>query len=262
MIHSYLEYARINHQDALEKALREVAAGQPDPDAYFAIGFAWRVLALCALLRDADTHAFAACLAKSGQVRLHLLQRVQQGMACPPLLLCTSKDIFFAASLAAGDLDTARAIAQLAPQRHFANLEYEDDFLFYHFLHRALLAPDDTVRLEALLQRWEDVLEGGESAYRDVCRELLSGQPERFESGFTAFLQERQEALREYAESFTCNRELLATEGKIFIEGLAVLRLADLRGLPTQPQYPLIPRMARLPPGTPLPPPASWRKPT
>lgn len=259
MTHPYLEYARANHQHALQEALSEIAAGQPEPDAYFAAGFAWRILGLCALLEDADTRAFSACLAKSGQARLYLLQLIHQGLTCPPKVQCTSKDIFFAASLAAGDLDTARAIAQLAPQRHFPDIEYEDDFLFYHFLHRALLTPEDTDRLEALIARWDQVLEGGDSAYRDVCRELLSGRPEYFKSAFASFLQERKESLREYAESFTSSKELLATEGKIFVEGLAVLRLAELRGLPTQPQYPLIPRLARVPLGTPLPPHGSWR---
>lgn len=259
--HNYLEYARINHQDTLTEAQREIAAGQLSPEAFFAIGFAWRILALCDLLEEADTRGFAACLAKSGQARLALLRQREQGLACPPKTLCTSKDIFFAASVAAGDLGTARSIAALAPAKHFEGIEYEDDFLFYHFLHRVLVAPQDTEALLGLVRRWDVVLEGGASAYRDVCRELVSGDGPAFASAFDAFVRERERALSDYARSFTSNKELVATEGKVFIEGLAVLRLAELRGLPTLPQYPLIPRLARLPSGIAPPPADAWTRP-
>jgi hypothetical protein len=259
--HNYLEYARLNHLSILLDAQREVASGQPAADAFFAIGAAWRVLGICALLEEADRAAFAACLVKSGQARRALLQRVQQGLVCPPKVICTSKDVFFAASLAAGDIGTARDIAGLAPQKHFEGFEYEDDFLFYHFLHHVLAAPDDTVGLRVILKRWDEVLEGGESAYRDICRELVMGDVRAFESAFMAFVRERQESLRDYARGFAANKELLATEGKVFIEGLAVLRLAELRSLPTPPQAPLIPRLARLPLRDRLPPPDAWLAP-
>jgi hypothetical protein len=53
---------------------------------------------------------------------------------------------------------------------------------------------------------------------------------------------------------------MFAAEGQIFVEGLAVLRIAELKGLKISGEYPLIPEISRVPLGTPLPAEDAWKR--
>ena len=141
----------------------------------------------------------------------------------------------------------------LSPRSHFQDVEYEDDFLFFHFLHRVIAEPEDTNELNRIVGRWEVVLEGGTSGYLDVCRTLLPGNGDDFEAGFDSLLQSRWRQLKEYREAVGYDQEMFAVEGKVFIEGLAVLRIAEMKGCATSSEYRLIPDIAKVPLGTPLP---------
>jgi hypothetical protein len=255
----YLEFARDNSAYLLRQVQEEIAAGQAEADAFFIAGVMHRQLGLCALLEDADVPAAARGLALAGQARLDLLQRIRKGMAVPAKIRCTSKDVFFPASLAAGDLDTAKQIASLSEPARLEEVEYEEDFAFARFLHLRLIAPADQPALEALLAKWEAALEGDPSGYLEACKALLPGaDPADFQPAFLALIEHRQGELAAYAKGPGANQEMLVTEGKVFVEGLAVLRLAELSRIPTQPRYPLIPPLSRIPLGGALPQPGDW----
>jgi hypothetical protein len=224
------------------------------------LSFAWRILALCSLLQDADTDTFALRLRKSAQARLALLVLAERAPA-EPRLLCCSRDLGFGAALAAGDLELAAAIAARSPKHHFQGVEYEDDFLFFHLLHRMLLAPEDLDGRARLLSRWKQVEQGQPSAKFELTQALVEKDARRFPAAFTALLEARQEKLRKYSQRLSFDPELNATEGKVSVEGLAILRLAELHGLPTRLSYDFIPSLARVAPGGPALPENAWCKP-
>jgi hypothetical protein len=198
-------------------------------------------------------------LSKAGNARAAFLELVKSGLESPPKYVCASKNIGFSAALAAGDIETARRIASSSPQSHFGDIEYEDDFLFFHFLHRAIEDDTTTEDLNRIIARWEIVLEGQESGYFNVCRALASDRSDDFEPAFESFIKTRQRQLKEYKESIGYDREMFAAEGKIFIEGLAVLRIAEMKGLPAVGEYKLVPDNSRILVGLTLPAPDSWR---
>ena len=259
MTGSTLEYATKNYTGHLRKALENIAAGRLSAVHFFMTTLSYRIMGICALLRQSDRTAFAAMLSKAGNARAEFLRLVSQGLNAPPKYVCASKNIGFSAALAAGDIDAARQIASLSPRSHFQDVEYEDDFLFFHFLHRILVEPEDAEELNRLAARWAIVLEGGTSGYLDVCRALLPGNGGDFEDGFDSLIQSRRRQLEEYKETVGFDEEMFAAEGKIYIEGLAVLRIAGMRGLSASGEYRLIPDIARVPQGTPLPSPEAWR---
>ena len=232
----------------------------PAAESFFTISFSYRILALCAMLQEADVEAFKNFLCKSGYARLYFLRLTSDGRVFPPKFLCASKNLPFTDALAAGDLNTASSIAILSPQTHFDGVEYEDDFLFFHFLHRIICDPENHRQHEQILSRWNDVLEDASSSYLNICRALLLGDENYFESAFDSFIERRTEALSEWKETLTFDPELEATEGKIFIEGLAVLRIAEIKGIPTRPEYRFVPRLTRIQVGTPIPSFDSWRE--
>jgi hypothetical protein len=249
MLDSALDLARTNFSHDLDRQLGKLPAeGDEEARALFNISFDYRVLGLCALLLEADVPYYAECLIKSGQARLHFLRRAGGGEKYSEPFLCTSKSIASVAALAAGDRETATAIAERSPQVHFPGVEYEDDFLFYHFLHRCLTGESDA-GLAALAGRWEEVLEGQGSGYLDACKGLL-GDEKEFDAAFTSLIEHRERQFEIYQESPSFDASLFATEGKVFVEGVAVLQVAGLRGISTRDEYRLAPSLAKVPMGT------------
>lgn len=246
MLESDLHLLRDNTRHELRTLLSKIGSGPGSPNQLFNVAHAHRVLGLCALLGSVDVERFRAHLTRSGLARVHFLRAVREGLETDDIFLCTSKSIAFAAAVAAGDQPTAREIAELSPHEHFQELEYEDDFLFYHFLHRSV-AGDDRSALTSIVERWAEVLDGAASGYHAACVGLAEGSPESFAEGFEALIDERHEELAEYRESITFDRVLFSAEGKVFVEGLAVLRIADQMDIPTADAYPLIPSVGRLP---------------
>lgn len=253
-----LELATENYSDQLARSIAIVQSGREDPEAYFLVAWSWRILGLCRLLGEADVGTFADHLMRAGQARLAFLRKVRGGLSSDPRYLCVSKNVAYTAAVAAGDMTTARDIALMSATTHFPAIEYEDDFLFFHMLHRLSVAPDDTAGHTALLKRWATVLEGEESGPLAACRGLVSRKPEEFASGFDELIASKQTALKAYRAQPTHDQQLFAAEGPVYVEALAVLRFAELRGLPTQPEYPLVPAIARVPMGTVPPPADAW----
>ena len=261
MSHDYVEIARHNQSLILEETLEALAqSDDPPADLFSNAAMGYRVLALCTLLQEADTEGFADLLCKAGQARLAFLERASQGtQRYAPECLLSSDNCGLSDALAAGDLKTARAIARLSPTRHAQELEYEEDFLFSHFLHQWLLAPRDSAALELTLTRWATVVEEGDPDMRLlVCRELVAKDLERFSQALQALINERRREFRAYRRQLDFDEEVAATTGKIYLDGLALVRLAELEGLGPLPEYEMLPALARIPLGTPLPGLGAW----
>jgi hypothetical protein len=258
---SALGASRANHAYALREALAEVARGTATGGTYLSISRAHRRLAVGTLLADASLDAFRASLTKSGQAYAHMLNLVRSGASFDPYDLRVSvADAFFDA-LAAGDLDTARVIARLSPNTHLPEDEYEDDFLRNRVFQCILLDPDDASTIEGMLFRWADVIEDEPSVWLDVAAALYDRLPDPFEDTFDALLERRAQVLSTWRNRLDYRPEIDATEGAIFVEALGILRLAELLGLPTRPDYRFAPDIARIPLGLPLPPPGAWQTP-
>lgn len=258
---SALDNAREGCLFFLRARLDDVARGVFGDGAFFTITRAYRRLALAALLADADVDQLRGLLARSGQAHVHVLTVIQRGRAIDPKYHCTSKADPFFDALTAGDLDTARSIATLSPTTHVPDVEYEDDFLRGYTLHRILLDPDDRAGIEPLLDRWNDVLEGGQDVFYDVTRALFDRDPDAFEAAFDRLIERRGEVVSAWRRMASHNPEIDATEGAVFVEALGILRLAEMLGLPTRPDYRFAPDIARIPLGLPLPPPGAWQTP-
>ncbi|HYO67840.1 MAG TPA: Imm49 family immunity protein [Archangium sp.] len=253
MRHDPLELAEENFTYQLRRSLSAVTRGQVTGDTLASIAMAYRILALCALLRKADSEQFARLLCKSGQVRLHLLERTVVGLEVPPAVMAVSNDVGFSASLAAGDLPTAQKIAARSSNTYVKGWEDEEDFLFFHFLQQMLRAPAEADPLLRIMGRWNGIVDGEPTPYRSICQALLDRDASRFSTSFEEMLETRKDSLRRYRKQFDFDRELHATEGKVYLNGLALIRLAESRGIATRERYEMIPRPALLARCPPLP---------
>ncbi|WNG13781.1 hypothetical protein [Cystobacter fuscus] len=221
---------------------------------------AYRVLGICALLQEADVEGFAGLLCRAGQARLQLLTLTTSGtQRVTPESLPGSDNVGFSDALASGDVATARAIARLSASHHLEGVEYEEDFLFSHFLHRMMLEPRDTEGLHRVLARWAQVLQGGVDPRLDACLALLEKNAVGFHRAFETLIIERKQQFREYRRQLDFDPEVGATTGKIYMDGLALLRVAELEAVPPPPALEMVPLLARVPIGTPLPAADAWR---
>ncbi|NTX52113.1 immunity 49 family protein [Myxococcus sp. CA039A] len=242
------------------KAITVKAAVERSGRAYFVASKMYHRLAIGELLSEARTDRFQVLLCKSAQAQLHLLRLQAGGRTFEPLITCPSRNSSFHDALAAGQLGLAVELARLASEHHEARAEYEDDFLLQHFMHKRLLqlhtrAPFD---FQPLLERWGVVVKGEHAPFLSTCRALLERDAEAFHDGLLATIAERG---RQFRQKDAFPVEIRRTDGPVFIQGTALLRLAELDALPIQREYPTIPHFARLPVGPLSLPDEAWTEP-
>jgi hypothetical protein len=257
---STLELARENHKYRLKTALRVLAA-EFEPAGYVMAAACYRVLAACALLLDSDTSQYRVYLCSAGQARLDFLRGAAGAGAIRPNYLCCSKDLGFACAVAAEDWQTAKEIATRSQTSHDARVEYEDDFLFFHFMHTLLLDPSNAAAAGAIIARWERVLEGATSGHFEVCKCIQEADQKSYPLAFESLVESRQRRLDVYEQDISADRELLAVERGLFIDAVAVAKLARVRGLQLQGGYAGAPELALETVGRAPPPVTAWRTP-
>ncbi|QDF06534.1 Imm49 family immunity protein [Myxococcus xanthus] len=145
-------------------------------------------------------------------------------------------------AVAAGDMEVAREVAKHARRTPAHGEEYEEDFLFIEFLMQRYLLGAESAACERLLARHEHVLQGAEDTRLPLCRALLVRDAEMFDDALTQFLQEREDAFEANAAGEPPER--LATEGLFSVEGMALIRLAMLEGIPVAENHLHVPGVA------------------
>ncbi|WP_437739442.1 Imm49 family immunity protein [Sorangium sp. So ce302] len=210
----------------------------------------YRVIAIGALFLYMDAPAFQIYMYKSGRSFAHYLQRA--GEAEQVLSRC--KPLFDA--IAALDLDGAREIA-LRLRTSRSDVEYEEDFLYFAFLRLWLLrrAHEEGT---GLLERYESVLEGADDPRLDLCRALLRRDDALFDEALRRFLEQVEARYLRLAQTESIADEELATEGRLSVEGLALVTLAESAGMKTSSDYLLVPSAARAR-SAPAAPPDAWQ---
>ncbi|NRF66445.1 immunity 49 family protein [Aquincola sp. S2] len=203
-----------------------------------------RAAAIIALLSRTSYDTFAHNLIRSGRCRVSYLQRVRQ-TGQPDHHQASARIDAFLDAVAAGDFALARDIASLSPRDWRPGHEYEDDWCHAQIAH-ALLAPlQDVGRIQSLFQRWEQVLDGQPEARVPVLRALADRDAAAFDAAFEALLDQRTAQIDAERARARIEEPALIAGRQIFVEGLAMLRIAVQLGLPTQREYRYCPSVAR-----------------
>jgi hypothetical protein len=94
-----------------------------------------------------------------------------------------------------------------------------------------------------LVTQIEASLEGGDSLRFDASQALLKKDAEAFEEALEALIDEHRDFHDTGLQEARIPEERWAVEGCLFIEGLALVRLAQAAGIPVAGGYPLIPSL-------------------
>lgn len=213
----------------------------------------YRSLAICELLSDVSTDIFYHHLIRSGHTRLYHLSRLRaERRAANPRLMASRNEPFLDA-VAANQFKLAADIAALTEKRWWQEDEYEDDFYYAHFLN-CLVASDPRMKVESehAIKKYEAVC-GGDGARIGICTALLTKDNSLFNSAFEQLLDERTDQVEREAETALGEELSFQMERHVFIEGLALLRIADKLHFATQEEYLYCPVVARLPMRAPFP---------
>jgi hypothetical protein len=213
----------------------------------------FRALAIVTLVTQGESDFFYHNLIRSGRSREIYLLRLQKEGIGEDHHGCSGRYEPLLDAAAADDLPLASHIAEMSPAEFQEQHEYEDDYCYAQCLHRLIREESPKDEFKELFDRWASYLEGKDTARLNVCQGLLAQDQGTFEEAFEALLDERQAKIGEEKNRGQIEDPLVVANRHVFVEGLALLRLADIRGLKTQQEYRYCPSLARVPMINPFP---------
>lgn len=214
-----------------------------------------QALGICNLLLYASADRFYENLIRSGHTRRAFLQKCRDEPDPSNHRLAISRWESFFDAVAAEDLPLAREIVALSPAEWVRTGEYEDDFCYVRFLHQLVVGGSTADRevLRSTLERFAAVLDGEASWRWEVCGALYARDAARFEESFQALLASREAEMSALRSTPRAADPGFVPRSTVFVEGLALLRIAEAMGIPAQREYPMCPSLARLPRTAPPP---------
>ncbi|NMO14692.1 immunity 49 family protein [Pyxidicoccus fallax] len=236
-----------------ERLIHHVLGERPSSKAVLDVCRNFRMAGICSLFLHGTPEDFHWRLHQGARCYAHFLPRFDEGSTL------TSRALPFFDAVAVQDLEAAHGIARHSRRTWGEGLEYEEDFLFVEFLMRHFFLETPDAECHRLLERYEEALRGAEDFRLGVCKALLESDTESFGAALTDFLRERRDRLAGVASRGHMEEELLATEGQLSVEGLALVRLAEQKGIATEVDYLHVPSIAREPPSRTFQP-KSWRQ--
>jgi hypothetical protein len=215
-------------------------AGRPSlTDALF-LAKMYRRMAVGFLLMSGTPDAFFRHLSFSGRSFAHFLEMASVAQKA------TSRAEPFFDAIASNDMAGAASIAERSRRDWNPDLEYEDDFLYAHFLMEKFFRRADQATLSTIVQRYDAVLEGAEDFRLDFCRALLAEDQRGFDRAVEALVEAIETRLSEFRSKETLSPDEAATTAHVSTEILAWLRLAGGLGFKLQRNYPMAPELARM----------------
>lgn len=212
-----------------------------------------RALAIIALLTTGDSEKFLHNLARSGRVREAYLSRIRQAERVDDYHFASGRISGLIDAIASGDLALAHRIAWISPREWSPQREYEDDFCYAQVLHRIVHGVSAVSVYEPIFERFESAMQGQPAPRLDVVRALVARSQSGFEAAFESLVQTREDEIAAAIARSQLQDAQVVAERQVFVEGLALLRLADAAGIATREEYLYCPSNARVTMRAPVP---------
>lgn len=207
----------------------------------------YEALGIVELLVDANTKDFYNHLIRSAQTRRWLFSHIDLEKRLPDKFVKASRVRPFLAAITANQFDLARDIARLSSSIWKPDWEYEDDFLYAHFLHKYMLH-NSANELKVILSDFEGVLEGQESTKLKLCNLLVNPDGSAAETIFEELIAEREvhiENLKIHSAYWDGGDAVIMPNTLVYIEGLAWLKLLESVGIRLNDEYRFCPSLVR-----------------
>lgn len=217
------------------------------------VSYKLRTLAILALLGKASSDGFVhSCTRAARTRRLYLRRLADAGIDRTHHLVSGCYEPTLDA-IAAGDMTLVREIAELSPVDFRPPDEYEDDYCYAQLLQRLCFDPVPEGDLQSLLDRFSAYLNGDNNPRLQVCEALAARDAGAFAEAFENFLAAFAEDIQKNIARGQLEDVHVLAQRHVSVEGLAMLRLAERRGIPTEREYLFCPSLARVPASSPCP---------
>ncbi len=210
-----------------------------------------RAIAIFHLLGAGKVDSFYHNLIRSGMVRRQYLQRVLDAGMLEDHFRGAGRYLPVCDAIAAGDSRLVEEIVRLSPEQFLAGHEYEDDCCYAQLIHG--LATGRNERAPEWLARFERYLEGETNPRYSTAKALLEHDQALFDRAFPELLAAREREIAADIKRGQIESAHITAFRRVFVEGLAVLRLAEGAGLATEDEYLFCPSLARAPMTEPFP---------
>jgi hypothetical protein len=210
-------------------------------EAMLALADNYRRLGCGLLLIDLDPPAFANNLYLSGVVYREML-RHRSAPTLDPYYLTASFGWPLLDAIAAGAEKLTSDIAREMPTVLRAEQgEDEEDFCYFQLLMALASAPPDPTIASSQLEAFAEACDGKGSQRSEVLGAILKRDSQAFDESFESLSRDWQAGILAKRKAGRLNPYDVLTTANIFVEGLAILRMAKRAGLETHSEYPWIP---------------------
>jgi hypothetical protein len=217
------------------------------------VSYKLRTLAILALLGKASTDGFVHSCTRAARARRLYLRRLARAGVDRAHHRVSGRYEPLLDAVAAGDMRLVGEIAQLSPADFRPPDEYEDDYCYAQIVQRLCDDPVPELELEPLLERFERYLDGDENPRLAVCTALVRKHSAAFAEAFDAYLADFEERIKKNIAKGQLEDVHVLAQRHVSVEGLAMLRLAERRGVRTAREYSYCPSLARRPASYPCP---------
>lgn len=253
MASQFLEtYAENGHAVAAER-IPSVLANEGGERNVLQLCTGFRQHGVCELLRTGNPAAFSVATMQSASAYL----RFAQGERTEPAALGRAKPLLDA--IAGGHLEGARLIAEACADWDWRpELEYREDAIYTQIL-MALVLGDEASAVSARVEAYAEALDGVRDERLGVFRAIVQADSDAFQRAMADQNRAREAEVDAAVENGILTSETEAWIRPFYLEGVALLRLADRAGLDTGRHHPGAPESVRA--ASPVPfDPSAWER--
>ena len=239
-----LEIAAADKVELYEDEIAEEVLPQEEIEArYCALSDWYRVLGVCRFLAHADAEGLQDGLRQAGEARVELLRHRSTQRHPFNGYTGSAQYLPLCCAIAAGADDVAQEIVHLSSATLAKGEELEEDFAYAMVLHW-LTSQKRNPRPDAALATLGELL--GEGSPRcAVATALVDADDKAFRPAFDALLAEWVTLMDDVTPLE--RGETYRADAGLFVEGLAIVRLAVRLGLRPKKEYRFVPSLARVP---------------
>jgi hypothetical protein len=199
------------------------------------------------LLTRGNSDGFLHNLIRAGRVWALFLERCRSRQATNDHNYCSGLFAPFIDALAARDWALAARLAALGPSAYREGHEHEDDYCYAQALHGLVTGSLATAEIANFLTRCAEEGDDMGKARASLGQALLARDNEGMGSAFLDLLQARRVQIVEAESRTQIAGPQVVAHRRVFIEGIALLNLAERLGIAVEADYPMCPSLSRIP---------------
>jgi hypothetical protein len=207
-----------------------------DSDTMLEIAGYYRSIGCGMLLARFDIEEYFQSLYKSAKTYQQLLENRNENTE--KYYLCKSKGFPLLDAIAINQFDLARELALKMTSTWTENMEDIDDFIYFDMISDLIQEQPDPELLKKKIIQFESSLEGNSTDRLCIMKAIIENSLYDFDEALQSMILKIKKRIAKNSDS---DYYFVTLEGNIFIEGIALIRIAKKCGIDIKERYQYIP---------------------